>query len=746
MTAPMGEMPLVAPLFIQDGNFSSRLVLVNDANRATFADVTLRALDGKELARERVQFSPHSQRQVEIGALLAAAGASATSGSIVITPSGDLKGPAILSALSLTYQGSREPNYIDEETSMPSPEGSQTLQAVSDEGEGSPVIAITSLTGSKQHVTIKCLAGGKQNVSKTVELGAGETLITEACAPSTIRGLDFAAVMERKTQGFSSPAGMVLSSDASAGSFAAFALTAHHRGEDRFFSAVTFSDPKMMMSANVVFTGVPVGHATVLPEGKYVPQLAVANFSSKDAHVQVTYAHVAASDPTVQNVHKLLLPAMTARNLVMDSLDGDPGLRNSFLVTSDAAPGTLIAKLVSRSDSRLKEVELEAKDEQGENGGSHPWSLENGIDSTLLLFNHSKDSQIFNVQIGAGPVLWQKAYTFPAMETAALSLRDLIKEQVKDDKGRTLPLDVESGQLSWNTIDSGTGKGRILQSNRDLNMARNFSCGVFRVVCGASFSPVIQDFGPGTTGDFGSIDADTCDSNFQTVCNGENGGAGSYTYSWRSADPTIAAISGSSTSPSVNVVGMAAGTTTITGTVSSQRCHASGGGPANVCPTSLSLSKLTPLALELEFPTMLTGLGAMASIQANPATSNWDGVQVTETVGLTNSANQCSGNVAAVCTSEGNTVGIFGQAFQNPLGNGQVDGVPFPATHNIFYDVHVQRGSTSLLAPGAASCTVACSQTWSCGGKQIGSFTITHTFSSDTIQGTPVTRVTVAEQ
>lgn len=117
--APMMKMPLVVPLFIEDQHFSSTLVLVNQIFRSTFADVVLRGLDGREIARQRVEFPALSQQRVEIGELLLRAGSRATTGSITIMQSPDLKAPVILAQLTMTYSGSRVPNFIDEEIAMP---------------------------------------------------------------------------------------------------------------------------------------------------------------------------------------------------------------------------------------------------------------------------------------------------------------------------------------------------------------------------------------------------------------------------------------------------------------------------------------------------------------------------------------------------------------------------------------------------------------------------------------------------
>ena len=90
------------------------------------------------------------------------------------------------------------------------------------------------------------------------------------------------------------------------------------------------------------------------------------------------------------------------------------------------------------------------------------------------------------------------------------------------------------------------------------------------------------------------------------------------------------------------------------------------------------------------------------------------------------------------------------------VGTGGTDyGVPFNPANNIFYDDHSLVNTSNVLSQaGLSTCTYSCNQTYSavsdpsgnsCGNANIGSFLITYTFTTDTIQGTPVTRTTVAK-
>jgi hypothetical protein len=581
------QMPAVVPLFIADGNFASTLVLVNGSSVQTYADVTVRSLDGKTVATKRVQFQPDSQQQLNLRTLLNSAGAAGTTtGSIIVMQSSDLSGVVITAVLSMTRLSPSQPNYIDQEISMPSAAGSQILRAVADKGEGSPIVAITSLSTVEQHVQVQCLGKNDKKLSKAVVLSAGETLLTSACSEETLHGADFqsfAGDFRDEPQG---PIGIALTSDAMPGSFAAFALAPHGPRERRYFSSVSFTDPKMLMSSTTVFTGVPVGSAVQLTAGKYTPAVALANFANKDTRVTVRYAQTSGDTPNTQDVETVTVPAQSSKEVSLAGLIGDPNLQNSFLIVSDGGPGDVVAKLVARSDSQLREVELLGKDlKNPQNGGNHPWSLENGTNSTLLLFNTSGVPRYFNVAISAGLTVWRKAYQLQPLQTKAISFLDLITNEVKDDKGNLLPKDIWSGQVQWHSPSANAGRGRLIQSNPDKAMARNFSCGFVAQLCEVDFAGTSYQAN-GSTVTFGSMNPYVC----ANTCSGTPVGPGGvgYGYSWSSSDSAIASVSGASDAQSVQTYGASSGGTDMNGYSTDDYCTAYlSAAPANVCDFSI---------------------------------------------------------------------------------------------------------------------------------------------------------------
>jgi len=579
-------MPMVAPLFAQDRQFSSTLGMVNASNVSTFADVALTDLSGRQIAVKRVQFTPHSQQHLDIFSVLESSVSPATTGRLTVSQDPSLQGMAISAQLSMTFTGARNTNYIDEEVAMPSAEGSQTVRAVTDESDGSPLVAITSISDTTQHIEVLCIVE-HEHLQKSIQLGPQETLVTEACEAKTRPGWDLQAILDHAEETPRRVAGISISSDGMPGSFAAFGLSRRTKKGHQSFSSIDFSDPMMTMSPNTVFSGIPVGATPLLGEGKFVPELSLANFSVKSRHVTVKFAHTSGATPATSDVADLSLEAGTIKHLKLAGLEADPTLKNSFFVGSDGAPGDLLAKLVSvnDSDSEMQVVGILGKDEREmNNGGNHPWSIEHGNDSTILLFNHCAKPQPFYLLISGNSVQWQKTYALAPMQTEAISVRQLIEDQTKDDNGKVLPKNVQSGQVGWWNQDMGLGKGRLLLSNRENGMARNFSCSTLRGLCGIIYNQQITTFANGNTVIFASAIALVCEVYAVNQCNGTaDTGTGGYSTSWSSQNPAIASISGPSNQSNVNLYGAGAGSTTANVTISSPYCSRTAGGPANVC-------------------------------------------------------------------------------------------------------------------------------------------------------------------
>jgi len=240
--APTPQIPLVFPLFVEDGDFTSTPILVNGSVVSTYADVALRGPDGKTIATQRVQFRPHSQVPVNIRALLDSGTAPNTRyGSIVITQDQSLVGTVIVGTVAITQLSSSIPHYIDEEPTRPGPSSSWVLHGVADQSDGSPLISITSLSSMPQHVTIDCIGADHSDTSK-VTLAPDQTLLTPACG-SAGQDADAHWYMENLPDTPRRAVGIALTSDGAAGSFAAFGLAPKTRPMADILAMSTSSIP-----------------------------------------------------------------------------------------------------------------------------------------------------------------------------------------------------------------------------------------------------------------------------------------------------------------------------------------------------------------------------------------------------------------------------------------------------------------------------------------------------------------------
>ncbi|MGH9734950.1 MAG: hypothetical protein ACRD8A_10220 [Candidatus Acidiferrales bacterium] len=315
-----------------------------------------------------------------------------------------------------------------------------------------------------------------------------------------------------------------------------------------------------------------------LPGTGYTPEISLANFSSKTRRITVTYATTSANAPSSQKLRTVVLPAGTSKNVSFGKLRGDPTIQNSFVVSSDGTPGDVLAKLVSKSDDGIRELELMGKDEMDtDNGGNHPWSIKDGADATLLLFNPTNSAQYFNVILSGGGITWYKAYHLQPMQTESIGIRELIQNRVKDDKGNTLPVNAQEGQVDWYVPARNAGRGRILETNKAALMARNFSCGGQIMICSATFGQLYSYVGDDDKPiQYAQVYTSVC----MNQCNGTvlgQGGSG-LAYSWSvSGAPQIY---GSNANQTVWLEATTVGSGTAYSEVTDAYCEVGTQGPA----------------------------------------------------------------------------------------------------------------------------------------------------------------------
>lgn len=173
------------------------------------------------------------------------------------------------------------------------------------------------------------------------------------------------------------------------------------------------------------------------------------------------------------------------------------------------------------------------------------------------------------------------------------------------------------------------------------------------------------------------------------------------------------------------------------------------------CPTTVSVTKNSAIkwtpgqgtaCSSTSTASCLTGVGSDVLMTAGASGQNYDGVQLTE------SLKQGTGGTCPQSVT--NLIGDICNGQPGPLtvGIGTTDpsGTTLTATSNAFWDIHAFFASqdTLGLAGVSGSCTVVCTQSYSCAKSALSpSFTITYTLTHTTTgSGTPVTQVTVAKE
>lgn len=592
--ALMEAMPQVAPLFIQDDTTSSSVVVVNNSAIPAGATIGVVSLDGKIVSRAYRLLAPHEQQEISLQSLLIDAEPSISIGSVLVTQDESLKGMTVISQVLITSNRGFS-SYVDEELAMPSMSGSATLRGVADEAFGEALIAVTNLEKTPQHVAMRCLSAKGEKAAPAISLGPRETGLFVGCSGPKVGSVKayLASIGEENSGGVEA---FELTNDGGPGTIAAFGLAPHMRKQDIVFSAVTFADPKLIYSPNIAFAGVPVGPQPTLPDGVYSPRLALSNFSSNPAQVSITAALTSENQaagkgsseahPMQQNVQQLMIPPRHTAEILLDDLGQRSGLLQSLLVDTDRQAGDVAAKVVSRSDGTLHEIELLAKDRLDENnGGIHPWSVEGDYESHLLLFNHSGKPQDFGVGIWNGEILWDKKYTLVPFETREISFNELIRDKVTDNTGQILDAEHQRGVVNWMVPDSGTATGRLMVTSRFGAQARNFSCGQYIVVCGMVFQTAYGGFLPAndTLALYGSF-PQFCDEFSPSQCTGGSSvGSGSASLSWRVGASSVVTTS-SPTAQWPPLYGVAPGTGYANVTACAGSCCSNGGGSPTVVP------------------------------------------------------------------------------------------------------------------------------------------------------------------
>ena len=349
-------------------------------------------------------------------------------------------------------------------------------------------------------------------------------------------------------------------------------ITIHHNGapgavvaegwifdpRTRFSGSLPFVDTATYQARKLSGAGVMLGSEEQFPGSLFEGRLLLRNVSSSP----LTAMPVLQRGQIQASMGKINLQAGETREIPVasDFLANGPKAAG-IEVASSGAPVALIADWFSVDRYSGMVVETPVRNVSTPRGGNNPWMLDGDFTSVLYVKNTGDKPAQFVSKIWHA----QGEYTIGLTEvgpgeTAAIDIRKLRDEGVKDWEGHVLPPQITSGQVQWQRNTGPFLIGRVLTASQSLAMASNMSCGT---TCCCSPRTATVALIP-------SSDTSLVGQNMQqqaketdTACDGTTTtyGLNTSTMTWSSSNAPVASVNSSG-----YVSCLAQGSATITGT------------------------------------------------------------------------------------------------------------------------------------------------------------------------------------
>jgi hypothetical protein len=740
----MINMPSVAPLFLEDAQFSSTLYIVNEGNPPVAGRLLLLSPDGHIILDKTVTVSGHDKVEVPIKPLLESANSNVTRGSLELFDD-NVNGSALAGEVVITFHGESTSVNIDEELLMPTMSQSHELRGLAINAVASPVISVNSTSDQPVQIAVKCIQERSKPTQSSFHIRSHEMVTLRPCADSpgpmdSITAFHFTAsdLAQAEAKGI-----QILSADPKA-EIQVFGFSPIMTDGALSFAPISFHDPDDMLSTQSVYPGVPIGYIGEL-WGTYQPRVVVQNYSSQTRTTTIYNARTRLGTTTYGEVTNVVVRPSSITTAVIDPKESPPDALNTYVVESDGQPGDVQTQLWSEDTSTRFPITFAGKDAKDDrNAGMHPWTVQNGTRDDLLLYNQTESDQLVNLKISNRVNIWASRISLKPHQTTRISPATVAVEQQLDDSMAPFNLGLGEGEISWYTNRSGTVTGRLQHVDTHSRLISSFQCAGYVVFCGIGpiTGPSQVDLKEAVTYTSGA--PMSCVNNqAPNQCYGVGNGSYNPQFDWYNPGGELSL--GPNGGYSINATGASVGSGYIAEIASdwSGMCAFTQTLDISVsnCPTSVSVGTITQEPLSATYTTKgdRTGLGIVSAMKVSGyGTYDWTSPQLTETVNL--ASNSCpSSGWPTPCPGGGTfTMDVLSTAY---------DGQAFPAVVNQFYDQHLAHSNVSLLNySGIQSCTTVCSQTYSCAGRQLnGRFTITYSYTRGTLNGQPVTNVQVTK-
>ena len=593
---PPMPMPLVAPLFIENGMTHSTITLVNNFSKPLDIDVVLSDLEGNQIAKSAVTIDAYSPKKVEIADVLSQMPWAATSGygSVLLSSHTATTLAAQLSIVNQELQNDMEEEFVMMMGSYPA-----NYRAVAANLSTTPIVAVRSTSATDQTISVTCLSETGPLDSSNLTIGPNQTLLLRVCrgtGPQTIANLDadFASL-----PGSKKAVGVAVSSLAPSMDLAVFGIAVHGEGTQRLLSGIPFWAPDTLKSSTAVYPGVPAAQNLAFGGQSFQLFATLANFSPVPQQATVLLSAGSGKDSTQKTIGSVTVPGQSVSTVDLPELPAGAAVSNSIVVQSGANPGEVLSNVQAVAQGTVSELAftLPWRDQQQfNNAGEHPWTVSDSNLATVLLFNPDRERTNDSVQLAirAGQTVWTKQVSLAPMATTTISLNEIVKKQEPDAKGQKLPLNSSEGIVTWYTWKNPRIFGKLVQLDELAGTPRNYACSYGQVLCGMEVPEtsilVGQQGTIYTLGDGCPSDPNSYSCGCTDVCS--LGGAAATSETWQSVQPSSSSDPNSIATPydqwgiwQGNSVGW---TTALVNACDSNNCCGPGNGQLDVVSSPCS--------------------------------------------------------------------------------------------------------------------------------------------------------------
>jgi len=471
---------LVGSYYLVDGNTESKLLLNNKGIVPLEVQPTLYNKQGQELQLPTVTVAPQNFRFINLSDWAAVGGESYKSGNIKLFHYGkDL----VLGAQIYLTDEAKSLSY-EEKFSEKGKFDSHRQEAVwwMPSNNAKVEIVLTNTTDAPLAVTGKLAR--KPNIAdnpQTLQLEAHQTKVFKL-------GSDYPAGNQ-----FTNAEVLALSFEHSGAKDALLARVMVAEPTRGYSNVVQFSNPNGGKSSEYQGVGFQIAD---IGDISFSPVIVARNAGTTDAivKVRVPYTREDGTQGTISLPQKHL--SAGEMGLINTSTIAPRVRQNQIKVASieveyNSAPGSVIVTAHSISDDHNQVFRVPMWDPLGQRSptGGYPWRIEDtsvtetyikniaDYDEDYIAFLVWEDGGIY--MIGLKPIA--------AHETVRIDVKKIRDEQIPDERGRTIPLSVSSGQLQWtlrrkdNQPDDNTRAnlsliGRSEQVDVIKGIVNNYAC------------------------------------------------------------------------------------------------------------------------------------------------------------------------------------------------------------------------------------------------------------------------------